>query len=330
MNNYLFFSKSEKVLRSSSSGGAFYHLAKALLNTGKAAIYGTELRRVNEHFENSISRIDNISDIHRIMRSKYVISTFDVKAISKMVLDDLSNKFKVMIAGTPCQLERFRLFISNLIKKDDWDNIFLVSVFCHGVPKKTFFDKYIDELNKKYKNDLVDNINFRYKKESWDDFCISIDFTSGKNIVERQSDNPYFTLFCENYLLLDSCFSCNFKNCQYFDFYLGDFWGITKIGCASNMNKLGNSIVFANTDKATQLINSLFNEQNECFLEHLNDFNYVEYCLKYNSAFLKSVCKPNDYDKISNIACKSIFKAYKTFKRYRLFNKIKTRLFKKR
>ena len=63
-----------------------------------------------------------------------------------------------MVSGTPCQIDSLRRYIN---KMKCQENFVLLDFFCHGVPSKFVWDKYIKE-----QQDKLGNIDFLYPGET--------------------------------------------------------------------------------------------------------------------------------------------------------------------
>ena len=59
----------------------------------------------------------------------------------------INKKEKYLVTGTPCQIDSFRKYIKKFRVED---NFVLMDFFCHGVPSKLVWDKYITEKEKTF------------------------------------------------------------------------------------------------------------------------------------------------------------------------------------
>lgn len=81
---------------------------------------------------------------------------------------------KYLIFGTPCQISGLRnvLMLHGLI-----DRAILIDIFCHGVPSRYLWTKYLKWIQNKMKLKSVKNIDqitFRDKKYSWHTYYMNI------------------------------------------------------------------------------------------------------------------------------------------------------------
>ena len=193
----------------SSSGGIFSELAKyAIKNNG--IVFGAVF---DKEFNVIIESTDN--DYSKMLGSKYVQA--DVKntyAECKAFLD--SGRF-VLYTGTPCQIYGLKTFL-----KSDYNNLLSVDIFCHGVPSPTIWQKYRKSFNKPIKS-----INFRDKKLSWENYCITIIFEDGSVFSEPFTKNIFMKQFLDNKILRKSCYACKFRNNSIADISIGDAWSIS-------------------------------------------------------------------------------------------------------
>lgn len=290
----------------SSSGGAFYYLARGIiLNNG--VCYGATINESGNVFH---SRITQVSDIYSLMGSKYVES-FISKSIYLSFENDVRNDKQVLFVGTPCQINIMFTFLKT--KKLDSDNVFFVQLFCHGVPDIYYWNKYLAETG------APDNISFRIKKPSWNKYSVCL---RGKRNIELYYKNPYMFLFLNNYILAEKCFDCSFKgenSC--FDLAIGDFWGIEKID-SKFYSKHGVSLVISKGDSKSLFLLSILKQHCQ-YSEY--DFDIA---LKYNTSFSYPPKKPTDLRSVqllleSNYSFNKCKKYIKNKNKNHLFNKIK-------
>ena len=103
--------------------------------------------------------------------------------------------------------------------------------------------------------------------------------------------------FLKNYTLRESCFDCKFKNFKVnSDITLGDYWGIQYIHNDNEklLDNKGVSLVMINTIKGKKL----FNETQKYI--YLKETDITE-ASKWNTAIIKSVDKPSNYDNFWNM-----------------------------
>ncbi|MBR5369886.1 MAG: Coenzyme F420 hydrogenase/dehydrogenase, beta subunit C-terminal domain [Bacilli bacterium] len=275
----------DKVRKTSSSGGVFYHLADEVLSR-QGVVFGSAF---DENLDLKHIAIADKKDLHKLQGSKYLQS--NTKNTYKEVKEYLNDKRIVLYVGTPCQIKGLHLFLNK-----EYDNLYTVDVICHGVPSPLVFSKYISKLEEKYKSNVV-KYSFRNKDEGWKNFHTKIEFEDGNILNERFDQNVYMKGFLRNLYLRKSCYNCSAKGfTSGSDMTLGDFWGIQDELKEFDDDK-GCSVVFINTKRGEDL----FNQVQENFdIKKVNDK-----VLKYNKSAIESVFENknrtrffNDLDKV--------------------------------
>ncbi len=236
--------------------------------------------------------------------SKYVQS--DIANIYKSIESDLKDGKLVLFTGTPCQCAA----VKSLFTK--YDNLILIDFICHGIPSPGFFEKYIDYLEKKYKEKVL-NFVFRDKeKHSWESHVEKIVFNN-KYIYSKR----YTNLFTSNYILRESCFNCNFIQKKHSDITIGDYWGIEKV-LPNFKDKLGVSVVILNSKKGKDIFQKI---ENSIQLEDTSKVSLTHYNLK------RPTKKPDDYDEFwSYNENNSYSKVSKKYGRYDLLHLLKYKI----
>lgn len=216
------------VRNSSSSGGAFYALAMYVLEHG-GYVVGAGYNGINvEHMV-----VDRKEDLWKLQKSKYAPSS-----ISKIDLPLLLKTGKqVLFSGTPCQIKGLARY------KDEFPNLILVEIACHGMPtRKSYFD-YIE------RNDIV-KIDFRCKRNGWKATEIEVVKKDGSILYEKNVQNEYYKNFLEGKIMRRSCYTCQSK---YFtsraDFTLADAWGVNDFA-PELADDRGTSLVLVHTKAA--------------------------------------------------------------------------------
>ena len=147
--------RDESVRSTSSSGGTFYELAKAVVSRG-GIVYGCALdsELVARHI--GVEALDGLS---ALKGSKYVQS--DVGTTYADVKKWLSQGREVLYSGTPCQIAGLKNYLGR-----EYDTLLLVDVLCHGVPSPGVFSDYLGYLTDKFGSKPV-SVNFRNKEKSY-------------------------------------------------------------------------------------------------------------------------------------------------------------------
>lgn len=242
-------SENEDYLQNSSSGGIFSEIAISILNKN-GIVYGAAIDYDN-NLEIRHIRVDNIDNLAKLRGSKYVQS--NLTNIFPLIKKDLQNNLKVLFTGTPCQVLGLKRYL-----RKDYDNLITIDFICHGVPSPLAWEKYIMEIDEKFKG--ISNISFRDKRTGWDSYGFSF-----KNKNPRKEEylyferykNPFMRGFLYDLYLRQSCHKCPVKN--FFsgaDLTLGDAWGIENYSHMLNIEK-GVSLVVINSEKGITTIEEL-------------------------------------------------------------------------
>ena len=252
---YALIHKDKYVIEHSSSGGAFTAIAESIANEyeGNYAIYGATM---DKRLRVKHIGITNIEDIHLLQKSKYIQS--DMKDVFYRIKDDLNANKTVLFVGTPCQVAAVKLYTQNIKK----GKLILIDLVCHGVPSQKIFDQYIQSLEKK-ENETIVNYEFRkrYKLLNIIDSS-SIMYTlekeeKYKNIYKYSFEDEYMKAFYDGLTYRPSCYSCPFATAKRTgDITIADFWGIAKRNPKLNPQK-GISLVTINNVNYNNLCEKL-------------------------------------------------------------------------
>lgn len=297
-------SNDENTLKSCTSGGIAYEIAKVKLLEGYI-IAGTTY-----DYEQNIAKveiIENEKDLNKLKGSKYI------QSLTNPGLNELIEKVKkgdkIVYFGTPCQIAGAYKVIQSMKLLEQ---VIFIDLFCHGVPSYLVWEKYLRALKENNKIENLSNINFRSKYQGWHDFTMEIHGEEKKYYQSSESD-LFYKIFFDNILLNPACSHCQLRKQDSFaDIRLGDFWGKDY-----QDNDKGVSAVLILTDRGQELIDQLSENTIKIIKEH-----DVDDCLKYQST--------HDYPSLNNnyiemlkkdISLLSIRKIYK--KDFCFFRKMK-------
>lgn len=255
IRSYAAWSKDAAVRRKCSSGGVGFELGRTLINQGFKVCgvrYNAE-KNIAEHYIAT-----TVEELIQSIGSKYIQSyTVDgFKAVNR--------KEKYLITGTPCQIDSFRRYIRRFNVED---NFILMDFFCHGVPSKLMWDRYIKEVEKI--TGKVTYVSWRNKFTGWhDSWAMSIDGEkTGERVNWHDSYNllikekkgffnsrlsqgdMFYRLFLSDACLGKACYEkCKFKyDKSSADIRIGDLWGNTY-----KDNEDGVSAAIAFTEKGNE------------------------------------------------------------------------------
>ncbi len=234
------FMASDEIRKVSASGGAFLACAEKILEEG-GVVCGAGW---TEDFGLRHVIIESKTDLSKIYGSKYAQSSINdvFREIKKYVL---SGK-KVLFVGTPCQADGLRHYMQR-----DYQNLYIIDLLCRGVPSDEMFKRYMKES---YGDEKILSVVQKSKKRlGWGAYT-EIVHASGYTENYNMENNIYMKAFLSDLMFRDSCYGCPYpQKKRVGDISLGDFWQIAKFN-KSYDDRLGTSIVIANTEKGKNLI----------------------------------------------------------------------------
>lgn len=272
------WNKDKKIRLTSTSGGVFYELARAIIkNNGYVcgAIYNEKL--LVEHIITN-----KFEDIDRLKQSKYIQS--DLKNVYCEIKELLQDGKQVLFVGTPCQNTGLRNFLGK-----DYKNLFLIDFICLGVNAPNAYLKYLQYLEKNFKS-KVKEVWFKNKDFGWKKFHTKITFENNEVFYGQRYEDLFLKGFIGSKSLYfrNSCYNCSHRTFpRYSDITIGDFWGVKK--CFDNDK--GTSIIMINSKKGKNLLKLI--EQN--LVMHKSN---IKPALNHNQALFVSKRKPIEYNEI--------------------------------
>lgn len=242
--------KNEKIREGSTSGGLFSALADAWRDAD-TIVFGAE--SVGLEVKHSWVRYDD--GIGKFRKSKYLQS--EIGNSYREARQFLSEGKKVLFSGTPCQIAGLKKFLGD----KPYDNLLTVEVVCEGVPTPLFIDKFADWLGKKLGGKVIE-IDYRYKDGRRWDFQVmqaSLQNPTSETFKWKQDRwfNPFWSIWLQHLISRPSCYECPFATSERVaDITLGDLWG-AHLYCPDLYGRNGGaSVVFCNTYKGKQVLNS--------------------------------------------------------------------------
>lgn len=302
-------------LKKSASGGIFASLALNILKVG-GVIYGAVLENVNGKLICRHIAVNNVTDLEKLQGSKYIQS--NIGNIYQEVKKNLLENKTILFSGTPCQVDGLRAYLD---KK--YENLYCIDIICHGVPSNKMFQDYIETLEKKYNDKIVD-FKFRDKTKGWG--LTAKGYTAkGYTAIIPANVSSFYYYFLKSYIYRDSCYSCKYacKN-RCGDITIGDYWGIENAHPEVLRNKTeldyksGTSCLIINTEQGNKLIEKY--RDNLRLIE--SDF---EKAAKENGQLnIASACNVEKRNKLLNLYRKNGYESVEnSFRKIRILNKIK-------
>lgn len=239
------YKNTDKVRAHSSSGGAFWALAKPVIDSG-GVVYGAAF---DEDLAVRHIRCTDETDLRRCCGSKYVQSDIGSSFVS--VYDDLSAGKTVLFSGTPCQIAGLKSFLK---LRGGGGQLILVDLLCHGAASPRLFSDHVSFLGSRH-GKLV-SFDFRNKEKGWHDYR-SIAVTGRGDKVRGYDVAAYQELFNYSYAARPACSTCPYTSRNRTgDISLGDYWGVESHHPDIDDDK-GVSLVVACTKVGNSLAESL-------------------------------------------------------------------------
>lgn len=230
----------DEVRFKTSSGGAFWVLAKYVLELG-GIVFGAGW---TEDFYVKHMWVDSIVDLPKLCRSKYAQS--DLNDSYKKVKDFLRQNKYVLFVGTPCQVAGLKMYL----REESQQKLFTVDFICYYNPSIDIVRRYIDE---KYGLQNLKKFSFRDKTNGWLCNYTRAEFKDGSIKYEKKVDS-FFKGYFNGLYARKACLNCSFSGQHHHsDITLGDFWKIEEHDTSWNDGR-GTSMIVVNTAKGTQLI----------------------------------------------------------------------------
>jgi coenzyme F420-reducing hydrogenase beta subunit len=219
------WSKSPKLRRVSSSGGAALSLAGDFLSRGynfTGAVFEKDFRSVKHVVARSVE------DLFETVGSKYVQS--NASSAMRQIVDsehcreESHQGDRHIFFGTPCQVAGLRRLLNSVSRGDPGSaQFFLVDFFCHGVPSYLAWWAFLDEAVIPQTGRL-EYIDFRDKSQGWTNYSLVCSGLKGTYVSEF-GHTVFGQLFLSDLCLRDSCYTCPYRSTSAADLRIGDFWG---------------------------------------------------------------------------------------------------------
>lgn len=258
-------SRSEQVLRVSSSGGVGYELSSKLLAKGYA-VCGCTYDIANNSAQHIWIMPGEEEKLYLLQGSKYIQS---VSSDAMKQLIEISKVRKVAFFGTPCQVAAVDKVLSKMNLRD---NAVLVDLICHGVPSYLLWDKYLKDIDKKHRTGAHPMVLFRSKESGWRRLMLKV-YSEKRVYKKEEHTDDFYAFFRRGLCYMESCSDCPYRERSAADLRIGDFWGDRFAH-----DKQGVSMVIANTLCGDGLIKTL----NTCETTRQNLREYWSVQFPYN------------------------------------------------
>lgn len=228
----------------SSSGGAFYSLAKKVLEDYHGVVFGAMF---DSSFKVIHGYIENYSELYKFMGSKYVQS--EIGTCYQKAKEFLDSGRIVYFSGTPCQIAGLKAYLGK-----DWktDKLIAQDIICHGVPSPDIWASYLKERTVSGKR--ISKVEFRAKDNGWKASNFKITYQDKSVYSKYNGEDEYMVPFLVNLNLRKSCYACKYKTLERdADITLADFWGIDNIDSEFDDDK-GVSLVLTHSQKGETIL----------------------------------------------------------------------------
>ena len=269
ITSYGAWSKDSQVRQKCSSGGVGFELDKTAISQGYK-VCGVRYNPDKNQAEHYIAT--NIHELVPSTGSKY-IQSYTVDGFKS-----IDRKQKFLVTGTPCQIDSFRRYIQKFHCEE---NFILLDFFCHGVPSKLMWDKYVAMHEKKIGKLIYASWRNKFDSGWHNSYTIGLEGAKKhldavtwynnyhQDIQERKTyissrmsqQDLFYKLFLSDLCLGKACYDkCRFKyDHSAADIRIGDAWG----GHYQEDEK-GVSATIAFTEKGHELLKMC-----QCVLEPL-------------------------------------------------------------
>lgn len=229
----------EKARHNSTSGGAFYAMAYAMIQNGGyvagAVFDGIRVKHI------VTNRID---DLPRIQGTKYFQS--NTTGVFKEIKHLLHEGKKVMFGGTSCQVAG----LLNVVG-DKYDNLITVDLICFGVPSSLIIGVEERIRGKRLKR-IISSRDKNHKGGWRDSYYMTCEWDDGTITVTAQKDSFMLGSFCSGKVMRKSCYHCPYKSLyRDSDLSIGDYHCVKDF---EEQKTEGISLVFVNTEKGAYVL----------------------------------------------------------------------------
>ena len=243
---YVARAKNKDVLAHSTSGGFVTPLANYVFEHNGVvcgAVFDEKWNVVHRIFD----REEKEDGLERMRGSKYVQS--DIRGIFPQLKDFLEDKRVVCFIGTPCQVYGLYNYLGMC-----YDNIFTISLVCHGVPSPKLWRRYIDYQEQHY-SAKISRVSFRNKTYGYHSSTMKLEFVNGKKYCGSARVDYMLKSFFSEISSRPSCYHCAFKGVSSVgDFTIYDCWRPSLLIDGFDDDDRGYTNVIGHSTKAQKLL----------------------------------------------------------------------------
>lgn len=343
---YAFIAKDEKMVKSSSSGGAFSVFAREIFRR-EGAVVGAAWK---DDFSVEHIMIDKEGELPKLQKSKYLQSYTGM--IHSKVKEQLNQGQIVLFTGCPCQVAGLKSYLGK-----EYDNLIAVDLLCGNAPSTQFFQRYLQES---FPNG-VKRYEFRSKSFGYNCRCVEVELEDGKKIIHKEGKPPkdmgktivkegdketiisgkhdaYQQVYHNHTMCAIHCEKCKYQQLpRYGDLTIGDFWGLSGKDKQINVKK-GVSVILCNTEKGSEFLKALPEDEIQVLkkvpLDWIGGNGYAikgkqNYCSPKRDEFYKLVGKMSFSEAVYQVVKKEQEKLNQTTSKIENDNKIYKKLYKK-
>ena len=203
-----------------SSGGIAFEICSQLLKKDYVVcgVVYDATERLAKHVV-----VRDIDSLTATIGSKYI------QSYTKDAFEQLKKPGRYVVVGAPCQIDAIRRYIKKTRREGDF---ILIDFFCHGVPSKNLWEKYLQREEKTHQSQAID-IAWRNKASGWHDaFNMTLKYQTltGETVVfesKKSQGDLFYWFFLGNFCLNPCCYDhCKYKSTDSAaDIRIGDLWG---------------------------------------------------------------------------------------------------------
>lgn len=243
---YIVQNKNERVLRESTSGGAFTAIARYII-AQNGVVFGATL---SDTLSVCHDWVDNEDDLLKFRNSKYVQS--ELRNTFVQVKAFLEKGKMVCFSGTPCQVEGLVSYLGR-----DYDNLITVDVVCRAVPSPLVYRKYLEYQEASLGGRIID-IRFRDKAYGYKYSTMKVVTEENQGRYNEGMDTDvWLRAFFSGMCLRPSCYCCQFKK----RYRVSDFtiWDCFQVGRFSKEldNDKGATRMLVHTEKGKKVFEQI-------------------------------------------------------------------------